>query len=320
MRDPYDVLGVSRSAGADDIKKAFRRLAKKYHPDQNQDDPRAKESFAEVNSAYEILGDGAKKAQFDRGEIDAEGKPKFTGFGGGGAQGFDFRAGGPFGGGRAGARGGAQQAGDFDDFLTDILGQTFGGRTGFRAGAGPGGMGGGAGAGAGAGARSRGRGEDVEITAHVSLEEVARGDKVRVELPTGRTLEVALPEGVSDRQQIRLKGQGHAGAGGSGDAIVTVAFVHHDVFHVDGHDLESDVPITLADAVLGGRVRVETLEGVVELSLPAGTTGGKALRLKGKGLPTKVGGRGNLYVKPRIVLPEGGDAELEAFLKARRKR
>ena len=313
MRDPYDVLGVSRSAGADDIKKAFRRLAKKYHPDQNQNDPRAKESFAEVNSAYEILGDATKKGQFDRGEIDAEGKPKFTGFGG--SSGFDFRSGGgPFGGGgRAGAggRGGAE----FDDFLTDILGQAFGGGA-RRAGAG----GPGAGMGAGAGARTRARGEDVEVTAHVSLEQVARGDKVRVELPTGRTLEVALPEGVVDRQQIRLKGQGHAGAGGAGDAIVTVAFQRHPLFHLDGHDLESDVPISLEDAVLGGRVRIETLEGAVELTLPAGTTGGKALRLKGKGLPTKAGGRGNLYVKPRIVLPEGGDAELEAFLRARRKR
>ncbi len=310
MRDPYDVLGVARSAGADDIKKAFRRLAKKYHPDQNKDDPRAKEAFAEVNAAYEILGDAPKKAQFDRGEIDAEGKPKFTGFGGG--HGFDFRSGG----GRTGGRGG----GEFDDFLTDILGQAFGGgRGGFRGGGGgrsgaTGGMGGGASAGA------RARGEDVEVTAHVSLEEVARGDKVRVELPTGRTLEVALPEGVTDRQQIRLKGQGQSGPGGAGDAIVTVAFTRHPLFHVDVHDLEGDAPVSLDEAVLGGRIRVETLEGAVELTLPAGTTGSKALRLKGKGLPTKAGGRGNLYVKPRIVLPEGGDAELEAFLRARKKR
>jgi len=314
MRDPYDVLGVARSAGADDIKKAFRRLAKKYHPDQNKDDPKAKESFAEVNAAYEILGDNTKKGQFDRGEIDAEGKPKFTGFSG--AHGFDFRGGGgPFGGGRPGAQ---QGGGEFDDFLTDILGQAFGGgrRSGFRAGAGMGG----AGMGGGAETKARGRGEDVEVTAHVTLEEVAHGDKVRVELPSGRTLEVALPEGVSDRQHIRLKGQGQPGTGGAGDAIVTVAFKRHPLFHVDGHDLEADVPVSLDDAALGGRVRVETLEGPVELTLPAGTTGAKALRLKGKGLPTKAGGRGNLYVKPRIVLPEGGDAELEAFLRARKKR
>ncbi len=320
MRDPYDVLGVTRSAGADDIKKAFRRLAKKHHPDQNQNDPKAKEAFAEINSAYEILGDAAKKAQFDRGEIDAEGKPRFTGGGGFGGGGFEFRTGGgPFGG-RAGAGRTTHGGGpEFDDFLTDILGQAFGGgRAGFGRGRGPS-PGAGAGTGAGAETRARGRGEDVEVEARVSLEDVATHAKVRVELPTGRALDVQLPEGVSDRQQIRLKGQGHPGAT-AGDAIVTVVFQRHPQFVVDGHDLEIDVPVTLEDAVLGGRVRVPTLSGAVELTLPAGTTGAKPLRLKGKGLPTKAGGTGNLYVKPRIVLPEDGDAELEAFLRARRRR
>ncbi|MCE1234998.1 MAG: DnaJ domain-containing protein [Hyphomicrobiales bacterium] len=329
MRDPYDVLGVGRSASADEIKKAFRRLAKKHHPDQNREDPKAKEAFAEVNSAYEILGDAAKKGQFDRGEIDAEGKPRFTGHPGGG---FDFRsAGGPFGGGRGG-RPGHGGGPEFDDFLTDILGQAFGGRarggmggTG-GGGGGPGGMGGmgsgpGGMGGMGGGGRGgpRARGEDVEVEARVSLEDVAAHAKVRVELPTGRTLDVQLPEGVSDRQQIRLKGQGHAGAP-SGDAIVTVVFEKHPQFRVNGHDLEIDAPVALEDAVLGGRVRVPTLSGAVEITLPAGTTGAKELRLKGKGLPTKAGGLGNLYVKPRIVLPESGDAELAAFLQARRSR
>ena len=321
MRDPYDVLGVARSASADDIKKAFRRLAKKHHPDQNQNDPKAKEAFAEINSAYEILGDASKKAQFDRGEIDAEGKPRFTGAGGGG---FDFRSsGGPFGGGfgfssRSGPRGGHGGGPEFDDFLTDILGQAFGGGAGgARSGFGRGGARPGAEAGGGAG--PRGRGGDIEAEARVSLEEVMAHAKVRVDLPTGRTLDVQLPEGVSDRQQIRLKGQGHPGAV-AGDALVTVIFQRHPQFTVDGHDLEIDVPVSLEDAVLGGRVRVPTLSGAVELTLPAGTTGAKALRLKGKGLPTKAGGFGNLYAKPRIVLPEGGDAELEAFLRARRKR
>ncbi len=325
MRDPYDVLGVGRSAGADEIKKAYRRLAKKYHPDQNRSDPKAKEVFSELNAAYEILGDEGKRGQFDRGEIDAEGKPKFTGnpFGGGGGFG-----GGPFGGRGGQARGGAPE---FDDFLTDILGQAFGGgrgnfgggRAGFGRGAGPGpGAGGPRGAGAGsAGTRTHGhaRGEDVTVELPVDLEDVAGAAKVRVELPTGRSLDVQLPEGVSDRQQIRLKGQGHAGEP-AGDAIVTVVFRRHPQFTVDGHDLEVDVPVGLEEAVLGGRIRVTTLDGAVELALPAGTTGGKALRLKGKGLPTKAGGRGNLYAKPRIVLPDGGDAELEAFLRARRKR
>jgi len=318
MRDPYDVLGVARSASADEIKKAFRRLAKKHHPDQNRDDPKAQEAFAEVNSAYEILGDAAKKAQFDRGEIDAEGKPRFTGHPGGG---FDFRSAG----GRTGARGGHGGGPEFDDFLTDILGQAFGarGRGGMGGGmgggrAGMGGMGGMGGAGMGGG-QPRARGENIEVEARVSLEEVAEHAKIRVELPNGKTLDVQLPEGVSDRQQIRLKGQGHPGTP-NGDVMVSVVFQKHPQFRVNGHDLELDAPITLEDAVLGGRVRVPTLSGAVELNLPAGTTGGKELRLKGKGLPTKTGGSGNLYVTPRIVLPEGGDPELEAFLKARRSR
>lgn len=310
MRDPYQVLGVSKSATAEEIKKAFRRLAKKHHPDQNRDDPKAKEAFAEVNAAYEILGDAPKRAQFDRGEIDAEGKPRFTGFGGGG----------PFGGGGTGrqSHGGGPE---FDDFLTDILGQAFGGGRarggggGFRSAFGDaGGMGG-----MGGGGRAPVRGEDIEVEKRVTLEEVDKTAKVRVELPGGRQIDLALPEGVSDHQKVRLKGQGQPGAQ-PGDAIVTVIFERHPKFRVDGHDLELDLPISLDDAVLGGRIRVDTLDGAVELTLPAGTTGGRALRLKGKGLPTKAGGRGALYVTPRIVLPDGGDAELEGFLRARKKR
>lgn len=317
MRDPYDVLGVARSASADDIKKAFRRLAKKHHPDQNRDDPKAQGAFAEVNSAYEILGDAPKKAQFDRGEIDAEGKPRFTGHPGGGGP----FGGNPFGGARGGASAGHGGGPEFDDFLTDILGQAFGARGRGRPGGagGMGGMGGRPGAGMGGGGQTRARGEDVEVEARVSLEEVAEHAKIRVELPSGKSLDVQLPEGVSDRQQIRLKGQGQPGTP-NGDVMVSVVFQRHPQFRVNGHDLEIDAPISLEDAVLGGRVRVPTLSGAVELNLPAGTTGGKELRLKGKGLPTKTGGHGNLYVTPRIVLPEGGDAELEAFLKARRAR
>lgn len=317
MRDPYQVLGVTKSADAEEIKKAFRRLAKKHHPDQNRDDPKAKEAFAEVNAAYEILGDAAKRAQFDRGEIDAEGKPRFTGFAGGG----------PFGGGGRGrqSHGGGPE---FDDFLTDILGQAFGGGRprggagGFRGGMGGGfgdaGMGG-MGGGMGGGARGPARGEDIEVEKRVTLEEVDKSAKVRVDLPGGRQLDLTLPEGVSDHQKVRMKGQGHPGAQ-PGDAIVTVIFERHPKFRVDGHDLELDLPVSLEDAVLGGRIRVDTLDGAVELTLPAGTTGGKALRLKGKGLPTKAGGRGALYVTPRVVLPEGGDAELEGFLRARKRR
>lgn len=310
MRDPYDVLGVSRSASEDEIKKSFRRLAKKYHPDQNQDNPKAKDSFAEINSAYEIIGDKAKRGQFDRGEIDAEGKPRASGF-----EGFSGYDG--FGRGSGRRTGGTPGGGaDMDDFLSDILGQAFGGRR-RGAGAGPGAGGfGGAGFAGGAGAV---KGEDVQLEIDVTLEELAAEGKVRVTLPNGKTLDVQMPKGAVDGQQIRLKGQGHPGKP-NGDAIVTLKVRPHPHFRVDGADIRHDLAVSLEDAVLGGRVRVPTLEGAVDLTIPAGTTGAKAMRLRGKGLPTKEGTRGDLYVQPRITLPEGGDAELESFLRMRKNR
>jgi DnaJ-class molecular chaperone len=319
MRDPYEVLGVSRSASDDDIKKSYRRLAKKFHPDQNQNNPKAKDSFAEINSAYEIVGDKAKRAQFDRGEIGGDGKPRaagFEGFGGGaGFEGF----------GRAGPRGRATPGGgaDMDDFLSDILGQAFGGRR-RAAGQGPGA--GPAGAAGFGGTRTEGfgagrsmKGEDLQVTIDVSLEEIVAQSKVRVTLPTGKTLDIQLPDGAVDGQQIRLKGQGQPG-NPAGDAIVTLAFKPHPQFRVDGSDLRHDLSITIEDAVLGGKVRVPTLEGAVDLNIPSNTTGVRAMRLRGKGLPAKGGGRGDLYVHPRITLPEGGDTDLEAFLRMRKNR
>jgi DnaJ-class molecular chaperone len=317
MRDPYDVLGVSRQASEADIKKAYRRLAKEHHPDQNKDNPKAKDRFAEVNGAYEILGDKDKRGKFDRGEIDGDGKPRFSGFEGAsdGMHGFSGFSRGGFrqaGGGMGGGPGG----GVFDDFLSDILGgHAFGG--GARAGGVGGGMGGGA---RGARAGGAATGEDVTVTAEVGVEEVVRGDKVRVTLPDGRNLDVALPEGVTDGQQIRLKGQGGGRGAARGDVMVTVKFRRDGTFRAEGADLHADLPITLEVAVLGGRVRATTPDGSVDLTIPAGTTGGKPLRLRGRGLPVKGGKRGDLYLTPRIVLPEGGDPELTGFLTARRRR
>lgn len=311
MRDPYDMLGVSRSASEADIKKSFRRLAKKYHPDQNQNDPKAKDAFAEINAAYEILGDKAKRAQFDRGEIGADGKPRMSGFEGFGA---DFGNQG-FAGGRARGRAHAGAGGDPDDFISEILGQAFGGRR-----ARPGAA---AGAGRGFGFESHAtaglRGDDLQVTAEITLEDLVGQGKVRVALPNGKTLDVQLPEGAASGQQIRLKGQGQPGTS-PGDAIVTLQIRPHAQFRVEGNDLRHDLGVSLEDAVLGARVRVPTLEGAVDLTLPAGTTGAKALRLKGKGLPIKGSGRGDLYVQPRITLPEAGDTELEAFLRMRKRR
>ena len=312
MRDPYEVLGVGRTASEAEIKSAFRKLAKKHHPDQNKTDPKAKERFAEANAAYEIVGDKVKRKQFDRGEIDGEGKPRFQeGFGGfeGFGQGGPQQRGGPGGSSRtyrwSTGGGGAADGDPFsaDDILSDILGGGFQGRRG--------------------GARPQpARGEDVTAHAAVTLEQLVAGQKVRVDLPTGRTMEVAIPPGTRAGQTIRLKGQGRPGAlgGTAGDALVTVDFVPHPMFRVDGDTLRRDIAITLDEAVLGAKVRVPTLDGPVTLTVPAKSSGGRALRLKGKGMPRAGGGRGDLLVTLRIVLPEGGDEELEALMKKWREQ
>ncbi|WP_350332989.1 J domain-containing protein [Coralliovum pocilloporae] len=310
MRDPYDILGVPRNADDAAIKKAFRQQAKRYHPDQNKDDPKAQAKFAEVNTAYEILGDKDKRGQFDRGEIDADGKQKFQGFQG---------AGGPFGGFRQrGGRGhpGSGQAGGAgfnpEDILSEIFGSMGGGQRG--------GHGGGPGGGFGGGRQSRQRaakGDDVAVTLKVALEDLVKGEKVRVSLPGGRSLNVALPDGVQPGQQIRLKGQGQPSpAGGpSGDAMITVEFASHPVFKPSGDDLRIELPLTLYEAVLGAKIRVPTLEGAVSLTIPAGANRGKVMRLRGKGLPGKSGGRGDLLVSLRIVLPDTNDSALEAMMR-----
>jgi DnaJ-class molecular chaperone len=291
MRDPYSVLGIQKSATTADIKKAYRRLAKQYHPDQSSD-PKAKDRFAEVGTAYEILGDDKKRGAFDRGEIDAEGKPKFHGFEGfspggrshtgrQGAQDFEFNF---------GANRGTAGAGfDPGDIFADLFG---GAARGGRAG--------------GFGQQVPTRGEDIQTDVPVSLSESVHGATKRVTLPTGRALDVSIPAGIENGKQIRLKGQGQPGARGGppGDAIVTIHIARHPFFRVDGNDLRLDLPITLYEAVLGGKVNVPTLEGQVEMAVPAGSNGGRTLRLRGKGLVGAGGIRGDLLVAPRIVLPD----------------
>lgn len=316
MRDPYSVLGVAKSASESDIKKAFRKLAKQYHPDQNQDDPAAQQRFSEVNQAYEIVGDKDKRAQFDRGEIDAEGKQRFQSKGFEGFSGFeDFgSAGGTRGFRSSGSGGGAGGGGAFDDILSDILGG-FGGRGG-RAQAGAGARG------AGAGARTSGaapaKGKNADLIARVTLEDIVNSGKAQVTLPAGKTVNVTLPKGVQEGEKIRLKGQGHPGANGgpAGDAMVEIRFKPHTLFEVKGADLHLDLPITLYEAVLGAKVRTPTLTGVVNLTVPENASSGKSMRLKGKGLPTKTGGHGDLLVKLQIALPPHGDPELETLMKA----
>ncbi|HEY8595575.1 MAG TPA: J domain-containing protein [Devosiaceae bacterium] len=300
MRDPYVVLGVGRSASEKEIKSAYRKLAKAFHPDQNKDDPQAQTKFSEATAAYDLLSDKTKRGQFDRGEIDAEGNPKFAG--------YDFAS--------AREGGGRGHSGAFspEDILKEFMSGLGGGRR--SAGGGAGGFGGGASWDPFAGASRRTsapQGADVALTLAVTLEDAHQGASVPVRLPNGKTLNVKLPNKVEDGQQIRLKGQGQPSplGGAAGDAIVTVHFKPHKQFRRDGGDLRVDVPITLYEAVLGAKVRVPTLDGAVELNLPAGVDTSKSLRLKGKGLH----GSGDLYVGLRIVLPEGGDADLESLMR-----
>jgi DnaJ-class molecular chaperone len=310
MRDPYQVLGVSKGASEAEIKSAYRKLAKKLHPDANKHDPKAATRFAEINAAYEIVGDEDKRKAFDRGEIDAEGKPRFQGFEGYGAQpgGGGFRQGpggahfenfsfGPDGFQRTGGAGGSRGGGHgFEDILRDMFG-----------GAGRGGRG-------GRGAHFEPEdfgapttGQDLHASLTISLPEAAKGSKARVHLPTGKDVEVKIPAGIASGQTIRLKGQGWPSATGkAGDALITVNVAPHPLFTPDGADLRLDLPITLYEAALGGKVRVPTLDGAVELAIPPGTNSGRTFRLKGKGLKAK-SGTGDLLAAVRIVLPEGSD-------------
>ena len=313
MRDPYEVLGVNRKASAAEIKSAYRKLAQKLHPDANKNDPKAASRFAELNAAHEIVGDDDKRKAFDRGEIDAEGKPRFQGF-----EGFGAGAGprGGFGGGDAhfesfnfGPEGftrstrGRGAGGGFGGF-EDILREAFGGGAGRRG-----------------GSRARfepeefgGPGADVRAEMSVTLPEAARGVTKRLRLPTGKDLDVKIPAGINEGQQVRLRGQGMTAQGGSGDVLITVRLQPHPFFTLDGNDVKLDLPITLYEAVLGGKVRAPTLEGHVELTIPPGTNSGRTFRLRGKGFPMK-GGHGDLLATVRIMLPEASDAELEALMK-----
>lgn len=313
MRDPYEVLGVPRKASADEIKKAFRKLAKKLHPDANKKDPKATVKFAELNAAYEILGEEQRRKAFDRGEIDAEGKPRFQGFEGFGGQGHGAGAGGF---GREGGfetfsfgpegfkRSSSGRGGGFRGF-EDVLSSMFGGssRGGFEPQFET------------ADFPERGHAADAQASLVITLSEAAHGASKRVRLPTGKDVEIKIPAGLTDGQQIRLKGQGFAGPMGvMGDALITVTIAPHSHFKVEGTNLRLELPITLYEAVLGAKVRVPTLDGAVELAVPKGSSGGRTFRIKGKGLPAKAG-RGDLLVTLRVVLPDTADPELEALMR-----
>lgn len=298
MRDPYSVLGVPRSASESEIKSAYRKLAKTYHPDQNKDDPKAQTKFAEASNAYDFLSDKQKRAQYDRGEIDADGNPKMAG--------FDFSG---FGNGGRSRQGGAGFGGGInpEDILKEFMGGFAGG--GAR-GAGPMGMGS---AGGFAGGGRAAKGQDIKVGAKVTLEQIHAQSPIPVRLPNGKVLSVNLPMPLENGQQVRLKGQGEAPAfgGARGDVLVAIRIQPHKHFRLDGNNLRVDVPITLYEAVLGGKIRVPTLSGAVELNLPANADTAKAMRLKGKGLY----GEGDLYANLRVKLPEKSDPDLESLMR-----
>lgn len=295
--DPYKELGVARGASQDEIKKAFRKLAKELHPDKNPGNKEADERFKRITAAFDILGDKDKREKFDRGEIDADGREQFRGFGGGGNAGGRGPGGfgqSPFG--QGGARGGFENI-DLDEIFGGMFG---GGRPG-------GGRGGG----------FPGKGQDVRATLEISLEDSISGATRRIQFSDGRTLDVAIPKGAGDGQTIRLKGQGMPGRGGeNGDALIELKLAPHPVFTRDGADLTMDQPVPLYDAVLGGKVPVRTPEGTVSMTIPAGSNSGKVLRLKGRGAYAN-GKRGDLLAKLMIVLPEGDAALTKLAQKAR---
>ncbi|WP_369026507.1 DnaJ C-terminal domain-containing protein [Qipengyuania sp. RANM35] len=295
MADPYSILGVARNATEKDIKSAYRKLAKELHPDRNTDNPKAAERFSEVTRAYDLLSDKDKRARFDRGEIDADGNPAnpFAGMGGG------------FGGGGGGQRG--FRAEDFQGFgnesvdLGDIFEGLFGGG-GARRGGSPFGS---------AGQRRPPppprKGADIAYRLRVPFVEAATLQDQRITLADGKTIDLKLPKGVETGTQMRLKGKGEPGPGGAGDGLVTIDIDKHRLFKRDGNDVRCDLPITLDEALNGGKIRVPTVDGPVMMTVKPGTHGGTVLRLKGKGFSRKDGTRGDQLVTLEIQLPENLD-------------
>ena len=299
MADLYSELGVARGASEAEIKKAYRKLAKELHPDKNKDNPRATERFSQVTRAYDILTDKDKRAQYDRGEIDEEGNPRMPfGYGGGGSY---------SGGAQGGFRGPNGESFDFgndQEGISDLFEGIFGGMRGRGGGGGP----------FGGFRRSRPpqKGADVAYRLEVSFEDAATLAGQRVTLSSGKTLDIKLPPGVEDGTRIRLAGQGEAGPGGNGDALVTINIRPHRFYRREGDNIRLDLPVALDEAVLGGKVRVPTVDGPVMLSVPKGSSSGKVLRLKGKGFTGRGGRRGDQLVTLQVDVPD--DPDLAKFL------
>lgn len=289
-KDPYQVLGVSKTADKKAIRSAYRKMAKKYHPDMKPGDKAAEEKFKEASAAFALLNNEEERARYDRGEIDADGNPRgpFTRAGAGGRGPSGFQPGGGYQGGFA--------PGGFED-ISDILSELFGSQ-GAR--------------------RAQGfafKGEDVHFKMDIDLVTAIKGDTRQVRMADGKSLKLTIPAGIESGQSLRLKGQGRPGTGGGppGDAIVEINVKPHKFYQVDGNNIRIDLPITLTEAVQGAKVKVPTPHGAVNLSIPANTSSGKVFRLKGKGR-TGPRSKGDLLVRTMIMLPDRVDAKLKDFV------
>lgn len=284
----YDVLGVSKTASATEIKSQYRKLARKYHPDLNKDDKNAAEKFKEISLAYDILGDKKKREQYDNNEIDAEGKP--TGFGAGGFGGFNNS-----GNYQTYSSGGFDGAGfDFSSLFGDDIFSQFG-------------------MGARGGARNR-KGQDMAYSLDIDFLDAAKGAEKSIIL-NGKQLNVKIPAGTTSGQVLRLKGQGESGTSKalSGDALITINVRPHAYFKADGKDVLLDLPISVKEAVLGGKVIVPTITGKVNVSIPPYSSSGDKLRLKGKGIK-KGSSVGDEIINLQIIMPKAKNKVLEAAL------
>ncbi|WP_425993922.1 DnaJ C-terminal domain-containing protein [Afipia sp. DC4300-2b1] len=284
MRNPYEILDVAPTASAADIQKAYRKLAKKLHPDLNPGDRTAEEKFKEVAGAYDLLSDAEKRKRFDNGEIDATGaeRPQHHYY-------RDFATSDE--GHRYANSSGFADYMDTDDAFAELL------RRGQRA-------------------RANRRGQDLHYTVPIDFVDSIKGADKRLTLPDGSSLDVKVPPGLVDGQVIRLKGKGAPGAGkgGPGDALIEVEVLPDRRFTRDGDDISIELPVSLTEAVLGGKIRVPTPTGDVQLAVPKGSNTGTTLRLRGKGAPRRGGGQGDQFVKLKVVLPKSPDPELEAFV------
>jgi DnaJ-class molecular chaperone len=293
--DPYSTLGLGRTSTADEIRRAYRTLAKELHPDVRPGDKQAEERFKRATAAFNLLSDPVMKSRYDRGEIDADGNERMA-FSSRPRQSARAHAGAGAGPGPGPGQGGAQDAFDLGDIFSDLFGPGFGNGRSY----------------------SRMRGRDIRFTLEVDFLDSINGAKRRVSLAEGRTLDVAIPAGVESGQVLRLKNQGGAGVQGgpAGDALVELTVRPHAFFRREGQDVHMDLNISLTEAVEGGRIQAPTPTGPVTLTIPAGSNTGKTLRLKGKG----VAGQGDQFVKLQVMLPEVPDEDLKKFVKKWPKR